>query len=298
MKRIFTSVLAVVMVGATATLFAQSRQEQQMAAELRMLQEQQQQQALATAQLAEAIKALGPRFDEVIEAMRKRTADLELTVKNAGNDLSAIRAQTQDGATRLGSLGEEIEALRKSLESLPGLIIQSLPQGPAAPVDPNAPPGAVSQGPPVPVAPVQGGRPASTLGLSPAQTLGTAKGDYASGQYAAAIAGFEEVLKNFAVTAPQAAAEAQHYIGESYYLENKWAEAIAAYTLVIQNYPKSPFVADAYYKRGLAQERDEQFEAARASFEFAIKNFPDTVGGQLAKQGFDRVKGKVPQRPR
>jgi len=289
MKRIFASVAVVVVIGGAATLFAQSRQEQQMAAELRMLQEQQQQQALALAQLAEGLKALSPRFDEVIEATRKRLADLELTIKNTGNDLSAIRAQTQDSGTRLGSLSEEIEALRKSFETLPALIQQALL--PPAPVDPNAPPGAV---PPAvvgasPVAP-------SMIGLSPAQLLGTAKGDYTSGEYAAAIDGFGAVIKNF--PDGQAAAEAQHLIGESYYLQSKWADAIVAYDLVIQNYPKSPFVSDAYYKRGLAQERAGLVDAARASFEFAMKNFPQTVGGQLSKQGFDRVSRQPPVRPR
>jgi TolA-binding protein len=157
-----------------------------------------------------------------------------------------------------------------------------------APVDPNAPPDAVSQAAPPPVI-------RSDLGLSPAQLLGTAKGDYTSGQYAAAIAGFEAVIRNFPGT--QAAADAQHHIGESYYLENKWPEAIAAYDLVIQNSARSPFVSDAYYKPGLAQERAGQLEAAKASFEFTMKNFPETIGGQLAKQGLDRV-SRQPARPR
>ena len=45
----------------------------------------------------------------------------------------------------------------------------------------------------------------------------------------------------------------------------------------------------AYYKRGLAQERLKQFEAARGSFELAIKLFPDSVGAIMAKPGLDRV---------
>ena len=287
MKRTLAAVVAVVVVGGAATVVAQSRQDQQMAAELRMLQEQQQLQALALAQLAETLKALTPRFDEVIEANRRRIADLELTIKNVGNDMSAVRAQTQDSGTRLGSLTEEVEALRKSLEALPALIQQALQ--PPAPVDPNAPPGAVSQAAPPPVI-------RSDLGLSPAQLLGTAKGDYTSGQYEAAVAGFQAVIREFAGT--QAAAEAQQLIGESYYLQKKWPEAIAAYDLVIQNHPKSPFVSDAYYKRGMAQESAGQLDAAKTSFEFTMKNFPETIGGQLARQGFDRVSRQQAARPR
>ena len=286
MRRTFASVAVAVVIGGAATLFAQSRQEQQMAAELRMLQEQQQLQALALARLAETLEALSPRFDEVIEAHRKRIADLELTIKTVGNDMSAVRAQTQDTNNRLLSLSDEIEALRKSFETLPMLIRQALPP---PPVDPNAPPGDVSQLAPPPAAP-------SALGLSPGQLLGEAKGDYTSGEYDAAIAGFAAVISNFPGT--QAAADAQHHIGESYYLQKKWPEAIAAYDLVIQNHATSPFVPDAYYKRGMAQEFSGQLEAAKASFEFTMKTFPETVGGQLARQGFERISRQPAARPR
>jgi tol-pal system protein YbgF len=296
--------------GASASLLAQSRQEQQMAAELRMLQEQQQQLALAVAQVADAIKALDPKFVEQTEAMRRGQANLEQTVKTMGGDLSVIRNQSQDTGTRLGSLRDEIEALRKAVESLPALVAQLIPQAPVAPVDPNAPvlPGAVPQGPvsqggvapgvglPGPIAPTAPPlQPSpSALGLSPTRLLATAKGDYFNGQYGLAVSGFEAVIKNFAGS--QAAAEAQFFIGESYYLENKWTEAIAAYNLEIQNYPKSTFAPEAAYKRGLAQERSGQTDAARASYEFGLKNYPDTDGARLARQGLDRISRQTPAR--
>lgn len=291
-RRITLSVVATLCVlGGSVTLFAQSRQEQQMAAELRMLQEQQQQIALSIAQLAESLKALHPRFDEQTDAMRKALANMDLTIKNMANDLSAVRAQTQDTGTRIGSLSDEIEALRRTVESIPSMISQMTQQGPAAPVDPNAPPGAVSQVP-LPVAPPI--TPPSSAGLSPTRLLGTAKGDYFTGRYSLAITGFEAVLRNFPGT--QAAAEAQFYIGESHYNENRDADAIAAYNLVIQDHPKSTFVPEAYYKRGMAQDRAGQPEAAKTSFEFAVKNYPDTDGGRLAKQGLDRLNLKTPPR--
>ena len=48
-------------------------------------------------------------------------------------------------------------------------------------------------------------------------------------------------------------------------------------------------VPEAYYKRGLAQERLGQVDAARASWETVAKNFPDSDGGRLAKQSLDRL---------
>jgi tol-pal system protein YbgF len=294
-RRITLPALAAIVLAASVPLGAQSRQEQQMAAELRMLQEQQQQISLSIAQLAEAIKALHPRFEEQTDATRRALADMGLTIKNMANDLSVVRAQSQDTGTRLGSLSDEVEALRRTVVSLSVALSQAT-QLPAAPADPNAPPeaGAVSQGPP-PVAPVIIPPVSSSAGLSPTLLLGTAKGDYFSGDYPLAISGFEAVIKNFPGT--NAAAEAQYYIGESYYASLKDAEAIAAYDLVIQSYPTSTFVPEAYYKRGLSQNRSGQPDAAKMSFEFAVKNYPDTPGGQLAKQGLDRLNLKSPSRP-
>jgi hypothetical protein len=45
----------------------------------------------------------------------------------------------------------------------------------------------------------------------------------------------------------------------------------------------------AYYKRGLTQERLKQLEAAKASYELAIKLFPESVGAIMAKPSLDRV---------
>ena len=54
---------------------AQNREHQQQAAELRILQEQQQQLSLGLAQIAEALKALNARLDEVTASNRKGFAD-------------------------------------------------------------------------------------------------------------------------------------------------------------------------------------------------------------------------------
>jgi tol-pal system protein YbgF len=283
MKHIIRAMTLMLVCATAVPAAAQSRAELQMAAELRMLQEQQQQLSIAVAQLAEALKALHPRFDESNNLMRNALANLDITIKNIANDLSAIRAQSQETGTRIGTLSDEIEALRSTLETLPAQLTQALT--PSAPVDPNAPPapstGALSPAPTaVPTI--------STTGLSPTRMLATAKGDYYSGQYSLAITGFDALLKAFPTST--AAAEAQFFIGESYANENKLAEAISAYSLVIQNHPKSPFVPDAYYKRGLAQENAGQADAARASYEAAVKNHPDSDGANLARQGLDRLK--------
>jgi tol-pal system protein YbgF len=256
---------------------AQNREHQQMTAELRMLQEQTQQLALTLAQITEAIRALNARLDGSDQAAQKRFADQELLIKNLSADLSAIRERTQDSDTRLRSLSDEIEALRSSITSLPGMLAPSSALPPAG-VPPA--PGGPAPSPGISAPPPSSG--SSTLGLSPSRMLEAARGDYFSGSYASAISGFEQLVKSFPNS--EAAGEAYYYLGETYSTQKKYQDAAGAYTQVIQNYPKSMWVADAYWKRGRAFEALNQGDEARASYEQLIKNFADSAPATLARQ--------------
>lgn len=288
MKQTLSFLAVAIIAVLPAPLFAQSRQDQQLAASMLMIQEQQQQTALAVAQLSELIKAMGPRFDEVVERQAKRIADLEATIRNLTPDVSAIRSQGADTATRVGTLKDEIDALGTTMNDLLREIAKL--QVPVPVADPNAP--AVSQGaaPGAPVVPP----PTQTVtlppsaGMTPQRLLSESRADYYAGRYSVAITGFEQLLMHFSTS--EAAAEGQFLIGESHAAESRWPEAIAAYDAVIQRYPKSRFVADAYYKRGLAHSRLGQADASRESLEFVVKTYPDSDAGRLARQLLLRTK--------
>lgn len=284
MKKIVTigAVLFAALAGA-APATAQNREHQQLAAETRMLQEQAQQLAIAVAQLADALKAINARIDDISNNERKLFADQKLLIDNMANDVRVVRERGDDTNLRIASLREELEALRNSMmqmqqsAAIPAAPAVAAPNAP--PPDPNAPAAAAppAAAPPLP----------STVGLSPTRMLDTAKADYFAGQYSLAVAGFEAFLKAFPRS--ESAGEAQFYIGESYAAQNRWPDAIAAYNAVIQNSPSSSSVPEAYYKRGLAQERSGQVDAARASYEAVVKAYPDSDGARLAKQSLDRL---------
>jgi tol-pal system protein YbgF len=120
----------------------------------------------------------------------------------------------------------------------------------------------------------------------------TARADYFGGQYSVAISGFEQFLKAFPRS--ELADDAQFGIGEAQFAQSRWTEAIAAYTVAIQTYPAGNAVPDSLYKRGLAQERLGQPEAARASWEAVVKSHADSDAGRLAKQNLDRLAARRP----
>jgi tol-pal system protein YbgF len=282
MKTLRIALAALLMMPGSAA--AQNREHQQLAADVRMLQEQAQQLALTLAAqnqaLTEALKAITTRLDAQNEAMRKGFADQRLLVDEVGDAVGVIRERSDDTNVRITALREELEALRNTVQALQQSALA--PPAVALPVDPNAPAPAAPALPP-PVAPAL----PSTAGLSPQRLFDPARSDYFAGQYSSAILGFEAFLRAFPRS--ELADDAQFYIAESQAGQNQWAEAVAAYNLVIQNYPGSNSVPGSYYKRGLAQERLGQADAARASYETLVKSFPDSTEASLAKQSLDRL---------
>src|SRR6185503_8993217 len=138
MNRLFTTT-AILLTVVTGPASAQSREQRQMMADIRMLQEQTQEVAVAiatvTQALQDAIKALNQRLDQANDTTRKGFADQKVTIDDMGKDLRAIRERVDDTNVRVSNVREEIEALRSSIPVAP-------PPGSfsAAPVDPNAPP--------------------------------------------------------------------------------------------------------------------------------------------------------------
>ena len=300
MKSVLSAALAAgVLAAATvAPAAAQSREQRQMMATLQMLQEQAQQLSitLATLQqsLDESVKAIGGRIDEANNATRKAFADQRLLADNIANDVRVVRERADDTNVRISSLREELEALRATVLAIPQQLAAAAAAVPVAldPADPNAPSAPGGPMPPPVPAPVPPAPTVSSAGLSPTRMFETARADYFAGQWSVAITGFEQFLKAFPRS--ELADDAQFNIGEANYAQNKWAEAVTAYNLVIQNAPGSNSTPDAYYKRGLAQERMGESDAARASWETAVKSFPESDAGRLAKQNLDRLGARRP----
>jgi tol-pal system protein YbgF len=271
------SVLAAIVVATTAPLHAADKEQRQMMADLRILQEQSQQLQNLVGQLsqslAEAIKAVNQRLDEQTTANRKSFADQKLVIDNAASDLRILREKVDDNSVRVGSLTQELDALRQSVAALntPRSSFGSTEPDtvtPAASADPAA-------APPVPASP-------AGVGASPAKLLEGAQGDYWGGQYDLAILGFDSYIKSFP-NSPQAD-YAQYYIGNSYYQKGSYQQAIDAFNAVIKNYPKSPYVPEAYAKMGISYQTQKETDKARQAFEYVIKTYPDSVAATIAQQ--------------
>ena len=273
---------------ALATVFvapalAADKETRQMMADIRILQEQSQQLQNLIVAVNETIKAVNTRIDEQTGATRKSFADQKLVIDALANDLRVVREKVDDNNVRVGSLGQELDALRQSVTALSVARPAAVTEPDAASnLDPSAPP------PPAPPAPSG----AAAVGASPQKLLDSALADYYAGQYDLAILGFESYVKTFPQS-PQASF-AQFHAGNSQMQLGKYEPAITAFDVVIRNYPRSNEVADAYVKKGTALKTLKQIDAARDAFEFVIKNFPDSVAATVAQQ---RLQELLQQKP-
>ena len=256
-----------------ATPAAADREHQQIMADLRILQEQTQQlQALMT-DLGEALKAVTSRIEDQTSLERKAFADGKVQMDTMSGDLRIVREKVDETNVRLGTISQELESIRDAIPE-PGAF-QQLPLT----IDPTAAPGTTPGGPAP--SPTTTATPANPR-IQPQQLWGQAWGDYTGGNYSIAIKGFEAFLASFPKHTQ--AHEAQLYIAESLAWEKKDMEAVTAYERVIANYPGSPSVPTAYYKRGMAYERLGESARAKESYEALIKQFPDSQQAVLAKQ--------------
>jgi tol-pal system protein YbgF len=263
--------LAALVVAAPAA--AANKEQKQLMADIRMLQEQAQQLQNLLGTLNESLKAatarIDVRIDEQANAARKAFADQKLSLDNLTNDLRVVREKVDDNNVRVSSLTQELDALRQAV------------QQPSAPRTTTTEPDTAGAG----TALAAGATPAAppvAVGTSPQRLWDMAYADYTSGQWDLAIQGFDSYIRNFPKS--DMADDAQVLVGNSRLNDGKYDKAVEAYDTAIRNFPNGNAVPEAYFKKGLALQHLGQRDQAREAFEYAVKTYPDSDAGRLAKQ--------------
>ena len=277
-----------------APALAQRRELQQMAADIRILQEQTQLLQNALTSLTEALKAVNVRIDEQTGVARKTAADAKLQADTMGSDIRVVRERVDDTNVRITALSQEVDSLRDAIASMPAPAPPPTdPLAAGGVADPSAP-GTTAGTPAVPAAPpATTPAPGGPNALSPSRLYDLAWADYTAGNYDLAVEGFSSYVRSFPRS--EFADNAQYYIGESYYQRGKLAEAVDAFGRVISTYAKSDVAGQAYYKQGLCYERLNQPDRARQAYDYLVKNLGETDAGRLAKQRLDALNRARPQ---
>jgi tol-pal system protein YbgF len=276
MKQILTGAcLALALVAAAAVpASAANKEHQQLMADIRMLQEQSQQLQILLGQLGDALKAVNTRLDDQTTANRNAFADQKLIIDTLSSDLRVVREKVDDNNVRIGSLTQELESLRQTVQQMSVPRVSSTGETAAPGAGDPATGGAPTQ------TPAGGGQVA--LGTSPQRAWDTAYSDYTAGQYGLAVLGFEAYIKDFPRS--DLADNAQVLIGKALMLDNKYDKAAEAFDKAIRAYPTGDAIPEAYYQKGVALQHLGQIDKARDAWDTVVKNYPDSTPATLAKQ--------------
>lgn len=126
------------------------------------------------------------------------------------------------------------------------------------------------------------GQPTIAPTLSPQEVYNMARSDYLKGNYQLAIEGFIIYRENFPES--PVADNALYWIGECYFSQQKFEEAILQFNELILSYPQGDKIAAAYLKKGISLAEQGKKEESLVVFKLLISKFPLEEETKIAQQ--------------
>jgi len=121
------------------------------------------------------------------------------------------------------------------------------------------------------------------------EVLGRGYKQQAPPKFEEARKAFERVLADPQAERTETAAKSQFLIGETLFLQEKWAEAFLAYQKVFANYNFPEWQAAALLQSGKCDEQQQQWKEAAGTYRLLIDKFPKSTHAADAKQRLDVV---------
>jgi tol-pal system protein YbgF len=124
--------------------------------------------------------------------------------------------------------------------------------------------------------------PSISPNLSPNEVYNMARSDYLKGNFDLAIEGFTIYKSQF----PESplSDDALYWIGECYFSQEKYNEAIEHFNELILNYPNGDKIPAAYLKKGIGLAEQEKKDEALSVFKLLITKFPLEEETKIAQQ--------------
>jgi len=203
-------------------------------------------------------------------------AALDARIGSLEGQISALRERLDDVQDRMTTLSVDLQSVRE-------LALRAQPPRTA----PSQPPEGDLE---TPVAPGQEGSPTgledSRTEAAVEDTYSAAYADFTKGNYALAIAGFQEFLKKYPDS--ELSDNAQFWVAESYFSQGDYDTAAAQYDRVILGYPKGDRVPAAYLKKGLCLMETSRTAEGVVVLQHLIQTYPTSEEAGLAR---DRLEG-------
>jgi tol-pal system protein YbgF len=232
-------------------------------------------------QSLDAVSKLNSNMGAVQKTMQDLAANSGARLDTMGTQVQGLSDNVADLQARLGRFDQKLTDVQNTLQSIDAKLAGPPPMAPGAPPAGMAPAAAA----PTAAAPATAAPPAAM----PAAAAPAPSADvlYSNGlrdingrRYDLATQEFQDYLKYYGDT--DLASNAQFYLGEIAFMENKFQQALDAYTKVIENYPKSFKLASARMRRGFCLAELGRKSAAIRELRSVVREYPGTEEAKRA----------------
>lgn len=229
-----------------------------------------QKQSPSKEEVSSQVSSLGADVGRRMESLLKTEADMQVKLQDLSSQIDELQAKLEDTNYRLAQLSQQIATTNQELKSFRT----------AAPPAATVPDGTQPQTPPPgnPGGPGGGGGPSA----DPQALYNGAYNDYLKGNYDLALREFQEYLQNFPST--DLADNATYWIGECYYRQRRFRQAVDQFDDVLEKFPRSDKAAAATLKKGYAHLELGERSQGVVQLRHVIRTYPNSDEANLARQ--------------
>lgn len=235
-------------------------------------------------QSLDGVGQLNTQMGGLQKTLQEVQANTGSRIDTMAQQSQGISDNLQDVQSRVGKLSQQLTDMQNLLQSIDakvsvGAVAPGTTPAGTPPAGSTAPgPGASN----LPYAtPPNGGQAAGPPPISSETLYQNALRDYTSGKYDLARQEFSDYIKNF--PSNDLASNAQFYLGEIYFAQNDFKNAIPAYDLVITNYPHSFKSAASLYQKASAELELGMHASASRDLRDVVRRFPGTDEARRAQ---------------
>jgi len=219
-------------------------------------------------QSSENVGKLGATMSSLQKSVQDVQANSGARLDTMSTQVQGLSDNLEEIKSRLGKLNQQLVDLQNSVQGLDAKISGASPAPAAGAANPAASsPGSSA----VPAGPAPSADTLYSNGLR----------DITSGKYDLARSEFQDYLKYYGDT--DLASNAQFYLGEIYYKQKQYGEAVTAYDKVLTGYPKSFKLGPARLRKGMALIELGQKTAGIRELREVVKRFPGSDEDRLAR---------------
>jgi tol-pal system protein YbgF len=219
-------------------------------------------------------------------ALQKTVQDMQANsgarLDTMSTQIQGISDNLQETLARMGKLNQQLADTQSAIQGIDAKLASGAPPSAGASAAPGT---ATGPGGLPPAGAASGGGSNSSLppGAAPSADLLYSNGlrDLNGKKYDLASQEFGDYLKYYGSS--DLASNAQFYLGEMFFAQQQYDQAIDAYSKVIENYPKSFKLAPAHLKRALALISLGEKSSGVSELRMVVKTYPGTDEERRAK---------------